>query len=360
MHDGELLHGPGERDVEQAARGARRGTKSAGSTTTTASNSRPLASGGAEDGDRLRQPPAGRLPNSTPAEVSAAVTSSSTPRGDDADRRQPRQRRTAAAVAARGAGGAAIEGRTASSGPSGRAGRQGRPPGGAGWRRRGSAPGPGSRARAPRSSPAGATRGARPPPPSSLGTGSGGLGEVAEDRHRARRAPAGDGPQLHRREVLCLVHHHVAVGATDPVEERLGLVDEHQLGERPGLVVDAPGAGRPAEQGLLVGGRGSPRRRGEGSLVGEDALHEHGRRQRRPDPAHGGVQVRVRAHLGVERRRRCGVLPPGVGVAEPGQARARVRKAVRPDREGHVARRDLLDGRGQRRGRDAQRDPTRC
>ena len=42
---------------------------------------------------------------------------------------------------------------------------------------------------------------------------AGGLGDVADDGHRAVERAAGEHPQLHRREVLGLVDHDVAVGA---------------------------------------------------------------------------------------------------------------------------------------------------
>ena len=55
----------------------------------------------------------------------------------------------------------------------------------------------------------------------------------------SRRAPAADGPQLHRRQVLRLVEHDVPE-ARRPVEQVGGLVEQHRVGARP-----AGGAARP-------------------------------------------------------------------------------------------------------------------
>ncbi len=49
--------------------------------------------------------------------------------------------------------------------------------------------------------------------PVGVGPGAGGLGDVADDRHRPVQRAAGEHPQLHRREVLGLVDDDVAVGA---------------------------------------------------------------------------------------------------------------------------------------------------
>ena len=74
---------------------------------------------------------------------------------------------------------------------------------------------PGSRGRAPRRWRWAVTpRWSDRLPPRVGGARRGGLGEVAEHRHRPARAAPGEGPQLHRREVLGLVHHDVAVGAS--------------------------------------------------------------------------------------------------------------------------------------------------
>ena len=62
---------------------------------------------------------------------------------------------------------------------------------------------------------------------------AGRLCEVAEHGDRpARRAP-GDHPELHRREVLCLVDDDVPVGAGVPVEEVARFVEERQVGGGP-------------------------------------------------------------------------------------------------------------------------------
>ena len=49
--------------------------------------------------------------------------------------------------------------------------------------------------------------------PVGVGPRAGGLGDVADDGHRAVERAAGEHAQLHRREVLRLVDHDVAVGA---------------------------------------------------------------------------------------------------------------------------------------------------
>ena len=90
----------------------------------------------------------------------------------------------------------------------------------------------------------------------------GGLGNVADQRHRAVQRPPGDHPQRHRRLVLAFVHHDVAVGthlgvaaalarARPGPQHRVGLVEHGHVGVAPlvvGLAV-APGA----EQLLSLG-----------------------------------------------------------------------------------------------------------
>ena len=104
-----------------------------------------------------------------------------------------------------------------------------------------------------------------------------------------------------------------------------------------------------------------PRRGGgEGPLVGEDALHQHGRRQRGPDLADRRVQRGVGAHLRVEGGRRGGVLPARVRVAQPGEPPHPGAEGVATDGEGHVASGDLVHGLGEARRRDAQPAPRRA
>ena len=69
--------------------------------------------------------------------------------------------------------------------------------------------------------------------PALLAGGRGRLGDVADERHRARRAAAADHAQRHRRVVLRLVDDDVAVGERRAVEQRVGLVDEELVGRRP-------------------------------------------------------------------------------------------------------------------------------
>jgi len=194
--------------------------------------------------------------------------------------------------------------------------------------------------------------------PARLRSRGGGLGKVAKNRHRAGRTPPGDCPQLHGREVLSLVDDGVAVGAADPVEQRVGLVDQHELGERPRLVVEParPGA---AQQERLLSGVEDPRGRlGERPLVREHPLHQHGRRERRPDLRDRRVQRRVRPHLGVEGGAGRGVLPAGVGVAEPRQPPHARPEGVATHRKGDIPGGDLLHRFPQSGHGDAQRSPS--
>ena len=99
---------------------------------------------------------------------------------------------------------------------------------------------------------------------------------------------------------------------------------------------------------------------GEGPLVGQDPLHQHGRGERRPDLADRGVQRRVGAHLGVEGGRRGRVLPARVRVAQPRQPPDPGAKGVATDRERHVASGDLVHRLVQGRRRDPQPSPGRA
>ena len=55
------------------------------------------------------------------------------------------------------------------------------------------------------------------------------LRDVAEHGRRSRGAPAADGPQLHRRQVLRLVEHDVPE-ARRPAEQVRQLVEQHHVG----------------------------------------------------------------------------------------------------------------------------------
>ena len=120
--------------------------------------------------------------------------------------------------------------------------------------------------------------------------GPGGLGQVAEHGDRARRCPAGDHAELHRREVLGLVDDDVPVAARPPPGEERGFVEE-------GQIVDAPcGRGHggvlgPDEQHQFLGGE-EPASEAFQSVPGRQQFaHERGGRDRRPQ------QVQQRGEL---------------------------------------------------------------
>ena len=127
------------------------------------------------------------------------------------------------------------------------------------------------------------------------GPRSGRLGDVPH--HRAGQRTAGQHPQLHRREVLDLVHHDVAVLAQRVVgtagagpEQVPGLVDQCGVGGRPRHLVERRRPRAP-EQHLLLGvripGGGGDQRRGAEEVV-EQLV---GDRRREPD-GHGVPRLR--------------------------------------------------------------------
>ena len=159
VDDGQLLHRPGQRDVEQPAAALRRRRRRSARRRRRRRTRGPWPRAGASSGDHAAQPAAcaraegdtrrrrGRRPPSS-TRVAGAITPTEPQRrgqvghharhpvrqlagrrGDDRGRRPRRAAPTAPAA------------------------RQGRPPGAGGWRRRGSGGARGSRARAPRSTP---------------------------------------------------------------------------------------------------------------------------------------------------------------------------------------------------------------
>ena len=102
--------------------------------------------------------------------------------------------------------------------------------------------------------------------PAPVGDRPGRLGDVAEQRERPGDAAAGHA-QLHRRQVLRLVHDHVAEGARRAVEQRGGLVEERQ-------VARAPARAPPHEQALLVGVEDPVRGLLQPRAVAEQLLHD--------------------------------------------------------------------------------------
>ena len=113
--------------------------------------------------------------------------------------------------------------------------------------------------------------------PAAVEDRAGRLRDVAEDRQRALPAPAGDHPQLHRRQVLRLVDDHVPVDVRRRVEQRARLVEQRDVAVRP--IATA------AQQQLLLGGVEDPvGGLGEDRLRGEQPRDEPVRRQRPATP----------------------------------------------------------------------------
>ena len=111
-------------------------------------------------------------------------------------------------------------------------------------------------------------------PPVGGGPWRGRLGEVAKQGERAVLAPAGDRAELHRRQVLRLVHHDVSI-ARQPVDEPGRLVDENGVRRRPLRRLDRPRWTVPAQRRLLLSVStpvGRPREHGRVGQKREDEL----------------------------------------------------------------------------------------
>ena len=126
-----------------------------------------------------------------------------------------------------------------------------------------------------------------------VGPGTGGLGDVTDDGHGTVQGPPAEHSQVHRREVLHLVDHDVAVGThgiglalTRPgTQHGPGLVQEGGIRCRPQELVGL-GDALPVERPYL--GRGEARICGtDERLRTEEVVQELRRRQHRPHPFQG-------------------------------------------------------------------------
>ena len=155
--------------------------------------------------------------------------------------------------------------------------------------------------------------------PGGLGAGGRRLREVTEHGHRPARAPPGDGSQFHVREVLSFVHHDVAVHARNALDQRVGLVDQHELGGGPRLVVELASAGSD-HQALLVSVEHSVGGAGQRGATGQQALHQSRAADRRPDPPERGLEVGAVPEGQIERRRLSRISAPAVDELAAGHA----------------------------------------
>ena len=90
--------------------------------------------------------------------------------------------------------------------------------------------------------------------PAVIGDRPRGLGDVAEDRHRAGRAPR-EHPQLHRRQVLRLVDDDVPVRRRRPLEERARLVEQRQVAVAPAASSEPLRSEHPSDELLRLDAR---------------------------------------------------------------------------------------------------------
>ena len=144
------------------------------------------------------------------------------------------------------------------------------------------------------------------------------LSDVAERRQRpVPRAPR-DHAQLHRGQILGLVHDHVAEGAGRLPDEGVRLVEKRH-------VAVAPACCPPAQQALLLGGEEAVCRLGEEGGRREERPHELLREDRGPRLLEHAVEVAA----GTER------LLDLLTVADRGAAERLAVRGVEPAHEAH-------------------------
>ena len=140
------------------------------------------------------------------------------------------------------------------------------------------------------------------------------------------RRAAGDHLQLHRGQVLRLVHDHVPEALRRLGQERAGLVDERQVGL-------APPAARSAEERLLVGVEDPFGGFREALPRGEQAAHDLLGLRRRPDvleeARHPPVATQRALDLG-EVAVRLAAEPGAVVLVEAAQRRSSGSALARP------------------------------
>ena len=132
------------------------------------------------------------------------------------------------------------------------------------------------------------------------------LGQIAEHGEGSRRRPPGHHPELHRAQILGLVHHYVSVRPGPPVDEELRFVEQGEVVGCPrlrshtfpfgtqqappfGLREDTPG-GEPEALGTGEEIAQQCRRGDRGPQVVEQILETVGGRQLAVEPGLVGLE----------------------------------------------------------------------